>query len=157
MNTLDRLLFDLQTLSDIPRGRRISTAKEFIIIEDASLMQGLWRRVSAESRDKAVVTICREVRSTIFIAQLIMESYLVHRDEDNQFMDLSTAGENNRRTRLKELKKINAGLIGANRGINTLCETYDSDADVSGRLVPLIGNIAECCKHISELLSECKR
>lgn len=160
MNVLDKLLFNLHTIASIPKGSRISTAKEFIIIEDDSIMQGVWRKMNADSRDKAVASICREIRTTIAIAYYIMESHHLFAESrvlpDDINCDVaisSTLPPNARDKRINDIKKIKAGLLGANHGIDAICQTYE-DADVSGHLKPLIGEIVECSDHISRLLIE---
>lgn len=135
MNTLDKLLFNLQTIANIPKGGRLNTTKEFIGLEEETLLQGFWRRYNADSRDKAVAAICREVRTVIMIANYVVES--VHIVGDNDQSDM-------RNRRYIEIKKIGFCLTGASRGISNICQTYSADSDVIGNLAPLIEEINEC-------------
>ncbi len=143
MNVLDKLVFNLQTIATIPKGRRIGTAKEFLIVEGESPMASFWRWKNAESRDKAVTAICKEVRTTIAFAEYILE--IMH------IIPQLPGGEYVSETYKKhsaDVKKIYEALLGAVIGINNLCSTYDADADVSGHLHPLISEIYKCRQHM---------
>ncbi len=153
MNVLDKLVYNLQTIATISKGRRIGTAKEFIIIEDDSPIQGFWRWMNAESRDKAVSIICREVRTVIAFAEYILEII--------SMITLPAAGDDERaavvdkyQLRVRELKKIQESLLGAAVGINNICQTYYTDADVAGHLLPLITEIHSCSLRITMAISK---
>ena len=144
MNVLDKLVFNLQTIATISKGKRIGTVKEFIIIEDDSPVQGFWRWKNAESRDKAVSIICREVRTTIAFAEYILEimsilTLLPVADEGQASGERLRVIEHT-----QELKKIQEALVGAAVGINNISQTYYTDADVSGHLQPLITEMHGC-------------
>ncbi len=74
MTVLEKLLFNLQTLAAVPKGKRICTTKEFINIEDDSVIQGFWRWKNADSRDKAIKCISKEIHTIIMISLYILES-----------------------------------------------------------------------------------
>lgn len=140
MNPLDKVLFNLHTLASVPKGGRISTCKEFIVIEEIAFMQGYWRWLNAESRDRAIVVICREVRTSIMFAQYISESFHLFSDNPQRIV------------RVAELEKIKDALAGASIGISNICYTYDED--VSGNLTPLVDEIANCVGSIRALMIE---
>ena|ERR1700744_841792 len=157
MDVLDKLLFNLQTIASVQKGKKISTVKEFIIIEDNSLTQGFWRWKYADSRDKTVNHICREVRTTIAMAAYISECQVLFTEkqplnESNYDIAINTKSVLLRDRRVGELKKIRSGLLAAKEGISNICYTYSADADVSGRLKPLIDEICDCMTALTQLL-----
>jgi hypothetical protein len=141
MELLDKLLFNLQTLSTVPKGKRISVCKEFLVIEDDSILQGAWRWKNGDSRDKAVAYICREIRTVILLASYIAESYHLYDPESPQYF-----------ARADELRRVRVALDHASGGIDNLCITYNSDANVVGNLVPLCKEISNCTGMIAQLL-----
>lgn len=147
MNVLDKLLFNLQTIASVPKGKRIGTTKEFIVIEEESPMQGFWRWKYSDSRIIASRCICREVRTTIVMAQYILESTYLAMPESPPTDFLV-----GRASRIITLKKIRIGLIGAATGVNNICQTYESDADFAGNLRPLISEINTCVATITTTL-----
>lgn len=138
MNAVEKVLYNVGTISLIPRGARIGTTKEFIVIEAASPLQGVWRWHNADSRDRAITTVCREIRMLIAITGLMLDS-----------KHLAGAPGDSRDRCVNELKKIHKLLLGAITGINNLCETYADDADVAGHLKPLMPEIADCSTAIT--------
>jgi hypothetical protein len=145
MNILERVLFNLETISNISRGQKISTAKEFIVLDDYTITQGFWRWKNAESRDKAIFAICKEVRTVIFIALCILESKYISNAPENADQALI------KNYRIGELKKIQDGLSYALNGVNNICFTYENDADVTGRLRPLLTEMTDCVASISKM------
>jgi hypothetical protein len=145
MNVLDKTLFNLHTISTIPVGKRISTAKEFITIDETNTGQWFWRWLAGDSRAKAIIAICREVHFTIAISQYIVESMdiLKSLSGNEQVNGIYSA-------RVKDLRKIHRDLSGAVQGVKNLCETYRGDADVLGHLSPLID---ESTAHLDLIIS----
>jgi hypothetical protein len=144
MSVLDKLLLNLQTIADIPRFGRIGTTKEFLIVEENTPLQGVWRRMNADSRDRAVILVCREVRTTIALVRYLSESrYLDERPPGSPVLASQ---------RIEELTHARNTLQSAIKGINTLCQTYSADADVFGRLQPLIGEITECVRYLDDVI-----
>ena len=91
------------------------------------------------------MVICREVRTVITLAKYIMSSaYIVNRSS----YDDQTA----RTKHVDQLKKIHNTLTQATRGIECLCISYN-DAAVSGELLPLVGEISNCCGLIEDIES----
>ena len=149
MDILDCLMFNLQTIASIPKGRRISTAKEFIVIDEDSALQP-WRRWRAgDSRDKGVLAVCKEVRTIIKLSEFISESKYL-------FIESDTADNNTeeRDYRSNTLKKICNGLSDAGIGIDNLCETYICDANVIAHLKPLVSEMANHVAKLTKLLND---
>ena len=154
MDILNNLLFNIQTIASIPKGKKISTAKEFIVIDEESVVQGLWRRRYNDSRYKAVSLICREVHIVIEISTRIMDSRSLYNIEviKEPIDDLLLVQKSTRLLRIKELKKIRNSLRACVYGIDNLCETYNADANVVGHLNPLVVEIEKHVTLITELL-----
>ncbi len=125
-----RLIHNLTTISLIPRGGRISTSKEFIVIEEDAMLQGWWRRVNAESRTRAVDVVVRDVTTATTIVDLMCEIVLCNSPRKNEYMKL--------------LSKFADVMAAAVHGIVNLCATYAADADVSGHLAPMITDLNRC-------------
>lgn len=156
MDTLERLLFNLQIIANIPKGKRINTSKEFIIIEDDSVFQPINRWRAGETRSKAVQVVCREIRTVIGMAKYILESKYLVKNEDNSSDYRSdehhTDHQNIKSERIKELRLIRSGVIKASVGISNLCDTYCEDSNVLANLQPLANEISSCVDKITNLL-----
>ncbi len=143
MDILDKLLFNLNTIASVPRGKRLNTAKEFIMIEDDGPLQGLWRWKRADSRGRTVHVVCNEVRTLITIADHMLENI--------------AAGprpiESSEGRHIDNLKRIRGALVFAGVGISNICHTYDSDTNVSGHLQPVIIEMQACASRIATALS----
>lgn len=158
MDTIGKLLFNLQTIASISKGKKISTVKEFITVDEGSLLSPIMRWRSGDGRDKAVQAICREVRTIIVISERIIESKHIYHtsNQNNDLCDIAITHKpsNLRDIRVNEIKKIRASLIDANHGIANICETYVDDANVLAYLKPLIGEINDHISAITKLLIE---
>ncbi len=161
MTVLEKLLFNLHTLAAVPKGKRINTTKEFINIEDDSVMQGLWRWKNADSRDKTIKCISKEIHTTIMITAYILDSKYL--DSANPATSTTSGAPDTilptsascpaRSARIAELKKIRMALFMASTGVNNICQTYENDSDFAGRLRPLLGEIVICTASISSALA----
>jgi hypothetical protein len=135
MDVIDKHLYQLNTISNIPPGKKISTAREFIVVEDDSTFQCVWRWKAGDERTRGILVICNIVHYTIELSTRIMESkYLVNGLEEAN--DLAMKNK-----RISELKKIRLGLLTAIRGIEHTAATYAADADTISPIKPLIGEI----------------
>lgn len=153
MDVLDKLLFDLHTIASIPSGKRISTAKEFIVIDDDSPIQGFWRWKAADDRYKAVRAICERVCTTTLIAKLLFESkyFNIAEGVNNEKNDKN---DEKYSERVNNLKQIYAHLIACKGGINNLQHTYENDADVVGHLSPAVIELDKCVQDIKKFLTD---
>lgn len=140
MEIIDKILFNLQTISSISKGDKISIAKEFITITDNSVFQPFYRKINGDDRDKSVIKITQEIETAIFISELIIES---------NFLATKLTKYHQR---VAELKKIYSGLSLAVNGINNICDTYFDDANVVAHLTHLISKIRICCRSIKNTL-----
>lgn len=159
MDTINGVLFNLRTIANIEQGKKLSTAKEFITIDDNSTFQWWRRGCSGDSRDRTVNAICKDIRFAITIANLTMESRHLYgpqicgMDETENF-DVMNNEKNYsvREERIQQLKKIRDTLSSLHHGIDNICTTYKMDADVDGHLRPLKEEIDACCQNIVKLL-----
>lgn len=140
---IDKHLFDLQTIANIPKGKRISTSDEFINIEEESAFQPVFRTLKGESRRKAVGCVIDVIDDVVEYADILMESRYL--DKYDHFVvdaiDDRSSFNDGRNIRILYLKKIKNSLSEANEGIDNLCETYSNDANVIAKLMPVIANI----------------
>jgi hypothetical protein len=164
MNPIEKLLFDLQTIGSIPKGRRITTAKEFINIEDESMLQPLWRTIARDSRDKSIEVVQKTIELVICFSDLMLESkylymeYGISIENMTESCDIVFGGaaplQTERDKRIKKIKEIVALLDNARPGIENLCETYVDDANSVASLQPLMGKIDDHVNKISRVLIE---
>lgn len=141
MNVLDKLLFNLNTIAGICKGQKISTAREFISLDDDSaLLQSFWRWKAGDDREKNVQTICKDVRTVIAICGYILESHHLYATDDKYA------------ERVDDVKKIRLGLNGAIIGINNLCQTYIGDTNILAQLNPLGREVCDCLNNITAAL-----
>jgi hypothetical protein len=134
MNVIDQLIFNVQTLGQIPKNKRINTTKEFIYIEEDAVLQGVNRWYCGASRDKSVTFIIKEISLLIEVSKLISaSSYLVI--QDVIFNDI-------RSVHINRLKQIRDCLTAATTGLTNLSYTYD-DPNVTAKLQFIINEISE--------------
>lgn len=105
MNTsaLDKVLFNLNTLASCPRGGKIVSTYEYIVIESSTLWQGLGRGWRVDSKERAATRIGADVALAVEFATLMMENPAAH---------------------VEKLKNILSGLRAAAIGVDRLCSTY---------------------------------
>lgn len=150
MDTLGKLLFNLKTIACIPKGARITTAQEFINIEEESTLQPVWRTLSRDSRSKNIALVQQVVDFTILFSDLMMESkYLflenITIETLSECCDVVFGGAqpapSERERRITKLKEIACLLDESRIGIENLIETYVDDANVLAILNPLLEKI----------------
>jgi len=105
MNTsaLDKVLFNLNTLASCPRGGKIMSTTEYIVIEAQSYWQGLARGYRADTKERAAARIGADVQLAVEFATLMLENPAAH---------------------VEKLKNILMGLRAAAIGIDRLRSTY---------------------------------
>lgn len=151
MTVIDKLIFNVSRIGEIPRGKRINTSKEFITVEEDSMIQGIKRWIQADSRDKTIAYIVKEVQTAVLIVSLTSESqFLFANTNDKEFVATHMSVTYNKR--IETLKKFRQALEGSVIGIENICHTYEQDSVVSGNLIPLITEISVCVTEINKLL-----
>jgi hypothetical protein len=159
---IEKHLFNLGTIAHIPKGKRISTSDEFINIEGEYALQPLVRAYNRDSRKKAVSSVCDVVKAVIEYSDLLIESKYLDVIYESQIYDkfLLDSSEDKilfrdgRNQRILYLKKIKSALCDANEGIDNLCETYSSDANVVAKLKPIIAGVNNQVSKLTKLLIE---
>lgn len=159
MNVLDGLLFNLQTIAKVSQGKKLSTAKEFIRVDEGSWFQGWRRGTLGDGREKTINTVSKEIRFTIALSRALMESRYLYGPQitsEKKDLDCDVAIEektyNQRAEKIQELKKIREVLTNVGCGVSNICLTYENDADVDGHMQPLILEINECVEQLTKLL-----
>lgn len=157
MNSVDEIVHNLKTIGSLTAGDRISTAKRFITIDNRSA-QFLWRTVSADSREKSISAVCREVRLAITLMGLITESSRIQMHVDNPIEPpdeiVMIVVDTQQSMRAGQLRDLYAALSSAQSGISALCGTYDDDADARGELSPLHNEIAAALSNALTVMLE---
>lgn len=145
MNSIDEIVHNLKTISGLSAGDRISTAKRFITVDNRTA-QFLWRTVSADSRERSISVVCREIRLAITLLELITESaeLRVAVDAPDEPPDeiVMIRADSSQSSRAEQLRCLYSALSAAQSGVSALCGTYIDDADAQGELLPLHGEIA---------------
>lgn len=134
METLDKILYQLKTIARIQKNAKISTDKEFIVVESASVFQWLYRWNANESRNKALNKITEIISTAICLSTIMME----------------VPGE----IHLSNIKKIKERLMYARHGVENLCETYRDDADFIGKIRPTVSKIILHLEKMDEYLDK---
>lgn len=141
MDFLEKCLFNLTAIGEIPRGKKISTYGECIQPETGSYLPESIQRLShADSRAKVLRTIRFHVMTVIEISLRIMESKYLQRPQN---VDVTIYVK-----RITELKNIYHALREAKRGICGQIDAYPGDADVKIQITDLT---AEIDKHMIAL------
>ncbi len=127
MSILDELLFDLNTISKIKKNMRICTTKKRVTIETDSYLQGIWRKISQESRQTTIVTLNNIYRTIIDISNTMLDSkYLI----DNTSVEYQKC--------IINITRINDALTKSLTGLTNLNYTYDDDEDMQYDINALI-------------------
>lgn len=133
MDFLERCLFNLAAIGEIPKGKKISTYGECIQPETESYLPESIQRLShADSRTKVLRTIRYHIMTVIEISLRIMESKYLHNNIDNMSIYAR---------RITELERIYHALRDAKRGIIGQIDAYPGDADVKIQITDLITEI----------------
>lgn len=125
MDMIDQLIFNIQTLSNLPKNKRINSTKEFLYVEEDSVLQGVNRWYCGESRDRSIQYIIREINLLIEMSKFMMESI---------YINPPYGGLNEMyQYRISQLQRIYDVLTGAIHGTTNLIYTYD-DTNVTAKL-----------------------
>lgn len=142
MDFLDKCLFNLTSIGEIPKGKKISTHGECIQAESGSyLPESIQRMSHADSRAKVLRTIRTHILTVIEISLRTMESVYIH----HPHVDTAVLYAK----RISELKNIYHALREAKRGVSGQLDAYPGDIDVRKQITELV---AEIDKHM-ELLN----
>ncbi len=157
MDALGKLLLNLKTIAIIPKGKRITTAHEFINIEEDSFFQPAWRTMARDDRFKNVTFVQHVIDTIIMVSDLMLESkYLflenITIEAVSENCDVVFGGTQpmptDREKRLAKIKEIAYLLDESKFGVENLIETYNHDTNIVAILEPLLGKIDT---HVSKI------
>lgn len=173
MNFLDKCLFNLSAIGEVPKGQKISTREEYLTAEKESVIPQ-WMKRFADGRLKVFRDINKYVSTAIEVSTRIMESkYFVNEylysdnaiadpmQNDNNASKKRGGAENKsvnhdilrvRAVRIDELKRSYSGLLDARRGIVGQQETYKGDTDAAAAIRDLTTKIDSHCVEIKKFL-----
>lgn len=127
MDTVDKLLYELKTISEIQKNMKISTHKEFIVIESNSMFQFMYRWWNSDSRAITATHIANIIDTVTTVATLMMENSKKHEET---------------------LQTILSRLRASQVGITNLCDTYKDDQDFIGKIRPVISKMIRLADQI---------
>lgn len=144
---LNKLLYDLETISTINKGQKIDTTEEYLGVERSNIFQAITRTLSGDSRKKTVSVIRSTIESSIAISDLILESrYLAGSDQPTDDVLY--------RERVDDLKNIVRGFNKAQWGLLSLCETYSDDSNCVANIKKIIQYMITQSARITKWLLE---
>jgi len=158
---LEKTLYDLNTISQINRGEKISTTSEYLNIEeDNFLLQPFGRSIRGDNRERAVNRLCYIVELALEYADVIMESHwfnFIEKNKQSVYEEPSDAAEiktehTEYMQRKSWIKLVMARLTGSILGLNNFVETYKTDGNVVGRVQPLVVRSREYLTKIEKFI-----
>ena len=141
MEALEKLLFNLQTIANIPKGKKITTATQFINIEDGGTLQPIWRTTARDSGIKSSLMVQQVIELIIVISDLMIESKNLFIDEVPQEVVFGIIQLSEREKLLAKIKHIVELLDDSRIGVENLYATYYNDTNIKAVLDPLLKKI----------------
>lgn len=120
-------LMNLKTIGEIQKNTKVSTNKDFLVVDEQTFISGLSRWRNDDSRQKTVKRIQMEVNNAISHSTWILESRWLSKNLEKHELYL-------RHSRIMLLIEIKQALQSASAGINALCITYANDANTTNPL-----------------------
>lgn len=131
MEVLEKLLINLETISNITKYAKLSTCGEYINIDEYSLIQPFTRTIRGDDHTKALARIANIIDILIFISSLLMESKSI---EEITILPADEIGivaqETPRAITIRRLKLIHRHFYRSHPGFDKLIETYSHDANI---------------------------
>ena len=140
--SFSELIVHLNTIADIPKGKRLDTSQKFITVDDSHFIQPFMRACRGNSRSCSVDKIIAIIDNAIMYANIAIESRFLQKKGPDQ------------EVRIEKLNNLISKLLNTIGGISNLCETYNTDANVTGRLLPKIEVIEECVRAVNQKMKE---
>lgn len=137
--TLDEAIINLDVVSKIQKGERLSTTDDYLHIETANqhTTNSILRMIYGDSRRRAIVKIFKYVYAVVEFSEHIRESkYLSLYDKMSNI--IHEEDENNFVNRVQTLKKIEVTLDGAATGLQNFIYTYCNDTAFINKIQTLI-------------------
>lgn len=131
MNQFDNLLFELDTISSIKTGEKISIHGKHISIYPVSLFQSVIRLIYNENRNDMINKIDDIINTVILLGNEILT-----------FLDCE---------RIQKILLIKSKLKSAKKGIVNLQVTYANDPNIVASLIAIINNINSFIEKINKI------
>jgi hypothetical protein len=147
MDAVEKLIYDAETISKIPKGARISTTREFIEIDGEYLGQSIIRALNRDNRDRAITVVCQRLDLLIAFSDAYLESRYLDPARDD-----SVAIERERRLVL--IKRIHIALANSCDGLDALSETYRDDLNMQAGLLSIRKRVNDQISRLSKWLME---
>lgn len=138
MDVFEKLVLNLQTISSIGKGDKLTTSAEFLLVENASLMQPIWRKLSNENREKCARKIRSVIDLAIYISDLLLDSNGLKNSPENVIY--------------KKISLLSGYLNKAKTGLENLIETYN-DNNFASDIIPIMDLIVHQVSKIDRVLS----
>lgn len=140
-NLMDKIFVDLKILSKLPENGKINTTScNQLYLENTYMLQGLYRFLKGDSRNKTIEKIEELVSTTKQVAQSMLNS-----NSMNIYNNQNTSPSNFEITEFNnncnQLKSLSNELNNAQKGINNLKITYKDDTYIESKLEVIYENI----------------
>lgn len=150
ISLIERLIYELTTISSIPKGGKISTQDEYInIITDTNTLTNLTRTITGDSRKRTLSVVSSIISTAIEITDWIMRSkYLdpiyetgvrfaegVNDDEKRKTIDVIRI---ERDRVFSILRKLYTALHNSIGGLTNLSITYAGDSTTIAHIKHLV-------------------
>lgn len=153
---LNKLLRDLKVISRIEENGRLSTTgRNTVSIESDSLLQGFWRSLWGDSRERGSESVANVVTAVIEISEALMESRYLRAETASAGMPEEYV-RTEREKVIDALRKVSKELHSAVRGISNLSCTYKDDQVMAAKLEQLIGDAEAHVAKVDQCLAKLK-
>ena len=162
MDAFDRLLFNLNTIGSIAKGRRIDTSQPILNFEPESALQFAWRAIKRDSRYRLIDIIGNIIKDAILVSDLLLDSkYLILEpvEGDSNPIDICDIVIVNKKPTviprdecINKIKRLMEELTHSGHGVSNLIETYAGDRVVLVGLEPILKLIYDQVKKIKKIM-----
>ena len=159
MNTLDKIIFNLNTIGKIQKGQKILTSQEFINIDDDKPFSFISRTLSRENRDKGAYMVTMILENAFLVIDLLMESKhfyinIPQKPIDHDIVTFCVDQTTERDARVRDLVRLYESIITCTGGLKNLCTTYSNDSNILAKLMPLLEQIETSSAKLSAFLTQ---
>jgi hypothetical protein len=147
---IERIIYELTTISSIPKGGKISTQDEYInIITDTNALTNITRTLTGDSRKRAIAIINNIITTAIEIIDWIMKCKYLDPIYESGVRHAEGASDDEKRKsidviRLERdrvfglLRKLHTALSNSIGGLTNLSITYAGDSTTIAHIKHLI-------------------
>lgn len=153
MDILDKLLINLETISNITKHAKLSTCGEYINIDEYSIIQPLARTFRGDGISKALPRINNVVDVLIYISILLMDSKTI---DEITILPADEIGiiaqETPRAVTIRRLKLIHKHFYRSQQGFDKLIETYSCDANIVTSILDIKSKITAHTRQLENFI-----